>query len=95
MVISCSAYGCTARQQTGSQRRFHLLPSDLELRKKWIVAIRRSKWTPGRVAHICSDHFSPESYLTSKPWLRNRLKRDAVPCVFNFPEHLQPKVHIK
>jgi len=92
MVVSCSAYGCTARFQSDNQRRFHSFPSDIGLRKKWIVAMRRSNWNPSSTARICSDHFSLDSYDLTKPWLRNRLKPNAVPTLFHFPQHLQPKV---
>jgi len=94
MVSSCSAYGCTARYQTGNQRRFHCFPSNPDLRKRWIVSLRRANWTPGRTARICSDHFTAECYDRSKPWL-NKLKPDAVPTIFDFPAHLQPKVNCR
>jgi len=91
MVSSCSANGCTNRQKVNDTRRFHRFPVNAALQKKWIVSMRRLNWSPGSSARICSDHFTTDSYDRSKPWL-NKLKPDAIPTIFNFPAHLQPKV---
>ena len=92
MVASCSAYGCTARHDKSNLRQFHCFPRNQVQRKQWVQAMRRLNWTPGSGSRICSDHFGPDCYDRSFPWLCNRLKPDAVPTVFNFPRHLQPKV---
>ena len=40
--------------------------------------------------YICSDHFTPESFLPIKGLGRQKLKPDAVPSIFpKFPQHLQ------
>ena len=52
-------------------------------------------WTPGLTARVCSEHFSLDAYDLSNPWLRHRLKPNAVPTIFDFPQHLQPKVCFK
>ena len=40
--------------------------------------------------YICSDHFTPESFLPIKGLGRRKLKPDAVPSIFpKFPQHLQ------
>ena len=40
--------------------------------------------------YICSDHFTPESFLPIKGLGRQKLKPDAVPGIFpKFPQHLQ------
>ena len=40
--------------------------------------------------YICSDHFTPESFLPIKGIGRRKLKPDAVPSIFpKFPQHLQ------
>ena len=64
----CSVPGCTAQ---GS----HHFPTDKELSKKWIIAIKRADplqpqkiWTPGKAARICHKHFSTEDYSTTNKY---------------------------
>ncbi|VEN61799.1 unnamed protein product, partial [Callosobruchus maculatus] len=62
-------------------------PRDEALRKKWIVALRRKDFVPGTRAVICSKHFKHSDYYqTHMDTLR--LKKDAVPSIFDFPRHL-------
>lgn len=99
MVKACCAWGCTHRYKKrngyNSEGRiddctFFSFPlKNKELCKKWITAIRREDFTPSAYTYICSCHFLPEHY--NDDGLRRRLKKDAVPSVFSFPEHLQKK----
>lgn len=54
--------------------------------------MRRAKWKPGRNTVICSRHFENEDF---EPFAEHRMKRElkktAVPTIFDYPEHLQPK----
>ena len=46
--------------------------------------------------YICSDHFTPESFLPIKGLGRQKLKPDAVPSIFpKFPSHLQVSQKLK
>ena len=63
----------------------------------WLQAMRRKGWHPSKSERICEKHFIPGDYQYS-PTLpfsqtlgRRYLKKDAVPSVFNFPEHLVKK----
>lgn len=62
-----------------------------ELLAKWIKAIRRDKWEPTSTTFICSVHFSESCFRRYS--LQIRLKEDAVPSIFDFPAHMQKKVH--
>ena len=59
--------------------------------------MRREDWQPSRSDRICEKHFLPSDYQYprnlpySRTLSRRFLKRDAVPSVFNFPEHLNKK----
>ena len=59
--------------------------------------MRREDWQPSRSDRICEKHFLPCDYQYpqnlpySSTLSRRFLKRDAVPSVFNFPEHLNKK----
>ena len=41
----------------GSGVSFYRFPADPERRKKWIAAVRRKNWTPGKNSWLCSAHF--------------------------------------
>ena len=56
MVKSCCAVGCTNQATKESGRSFYRFPTDSEWRR-WIVAVRREKWTPSEHTWICSAHF--------------------------------------
>ena len=50
MHDSCCAVGCTNRRSKESTLKFYRIPfgsddKSLELRKKWVTAIKRDKWT--------------------------------------------------
>ena len=54
--------------------------------------MRRDKWKPTKNTVLCSKHFADEEF---EPEAEHRQKRDlrktAVPTIFDYPEHLQPK----
>ena len=51
--------------------------------------MKREKWKPSKWSTLCSGHFTDSCYDIS-PWAtRKNLKQDAVPSIFNFPEHLR------
>lgn len=88
MVVSCSAYGCTVRFQKGKNIKFHRFPTDLNMKKKWLIAMKRNNFQPSKVAVICSNHFKESDYEINVQG-NKILKKDAVPTVFDFPEHLK------
>ena len=51
--------------------------------------MRRDKWKPNNRDALCKRHFTSEDYNTSGWSSRKILKKDAIPSVFKFPEHLQ------
>ena len=64
MPDSCCRVGCPNPRSKGSVLRFYRIPfrsddQSLELRKKWVTAIKRDKWTEKLLdnARICSTHF--------------------------------------
>ena len=60
------------------------------LRQRWIVNMRRDHWIPKPYSTLCSDHFE-EKYFDRTGQI-TRLRADAVPTLFNFPQHLM-RVH--
>ncbi|VEN52661.1 unnamed protein product [Callosobruchus maculatus] len=84
MVNSCSAFNCTARYIKGGNLKFHCFPKDAALREKWIRAVRRKDFEPGSRAVLCSKHFEDSDYVQTVMDTK-RLKKDAVPSIFDFP----------
>ena len=94
MPKSCCAIGCTNRYKARSGNGFYRLPSEakcLEMRRKWIAAIRRKNWTPKKEEWVSSKHFivgkrscdqlSPASVPqlfehNADSWLKDKLERD-------------------
>lgn len=89
MVISCCAYNCTNRQTTSKMLSFHRVPlNNPKLLKQWKLAIRRKDWEPTKTSLICSEHFTDDDYVVKKSAsVRPRLKPDAVPSIFDFPDN--------
>ena len=85
--IYCVAWGCSNRSMKGSGLKFHRFPlKNMDLLKKWIVAMRREDFAPTSYSRICGEHFLPTDYYHSTS---NFLRKDAVPSEFNFLLHLQ------
>jgi hypothetical protein len=61
-----------------------------ELLKKWLAAVKRDKWEPSATSYICSRHFTDSCFRQYQTQFR--LKADAVPSVFDYPQHLQATV---
>ncbi|KAM6120252.1 DNA transposase THAP9 [Pterocles gutturalis] len=89
MTRSCSALGCTARDDGRSRERgisFHQFPADAAQRRQWIRAVNRvdprshQSWRPGPGAILCSRHFAEADF--ERYGLRRKLRRGAVPSRF-------------
>ncbi|GFS14588.1 THAP domain-containing protein 1 [Elysia marginata] len=98
-VPCCVVRDCSNRQYklndaSSSDRSeditFHYFPSKVELRTKWLTAIKRENFTPAPTSRVCSKHFKPSDF---KPFTRSQqrriLKDTAVPSIFDFPGHLR------
>ena len=62
LLIKMPSTGCSVPKC--SNRGGHRYPSDPELKKKWIIAIKRDKWTPTNSSVVCKEHFRKEDYIT-------------------------------
>lgn len=58
--------------------------TNVELTKKWVIAMRRANFTPGKGHFLCSEHFEDSCY-TSAANGRRVLNASAIPTKFNFP----------
>ncbi|XP_075721571.1 THAP domain-containing protein 1-like [Rhipicephalus microplus] len=87
---ACWAVNCTSRPEKSSGKTFHAFPrSQPHLYQQWVVNLKRDKWKPSPGSRLCSSHFTEACFDRSGS--RTRLKSDAIPTLFSFPEHLQKK----
>ena len=42
----------------------HVFPKDIDIRKKWIIAIKRDKWSPSERSVVCRAHFKDDDYIS-------------------------------
>ncbi|KAG7166699.1 THAP domain-containing protein 2-like 1 [Homarus americanus] len=93
MPTNCIALGCNERANKKSDPsiKFHQLPKDQCRRQKWVWALRRDNYTPGKQARLCSKHFAAEDFDRTSLFCV-RLRENAVPIIFEaFPAHLQER----
>ncbi|XP_018578145.1 THAP domain-containing protein 2-like isoform X2 [Anoplophora glabripennis] len=91
MVQSCAAINCVKRRLSGEKAKFHRFPKDPVQRKKWIEAMQRYKYSPSSTAVICQNHFRKDDYMVNVHG-NTVLKKEAVPSIFNFPNHLSKQL---
>uniref|UniRef100_A0A8C1YG49 THAP domain-containing protein 1 n=1 Tax=Cyprinus carpio TaxID=7962 RepID=A0A8C1YG49_CYPCA len=100
MVITCIAKGCENKQRTYTNVMFHRIPSNVELRNKWLAALEICSSTPLnkiKQYRVCEEHFAPEDYFEKMEYGSRktvlRLKDTAVPSIFKAQEEQSTRVH--
>uniref|UniRef100_A0A3B3VXB6 THAP domain-containing protein 1 n=1 Tax=Poecilia latipinna TaxID=48699 RepID=A0A3B3VXB6_9TELE len=79
----CCVPLCPVSSRCNKFVSFFNFPTDEELRKKWIVAIRRANLAIKAHTRVCSRHFKREDIQEPKSEIgRRRLKKGAVPALF-------------
>ncbi|XP_007254877.4 chromosome alignment-maintaining phosphoprotein 1 [Astyanax mexicanus] len=79
----CCVPLCGTTSRFNTELSFHSFPSDEELRKNWLVSVRRENFPLKSNARVCSRHFNPEDITDRKEsGGRRRLKKGAVPVLF-------------
>uniref|UniRef100_A0A3B3XF27 THAP domain-containing protein 1 n=1 Tax=Poecilia mexicana TaxID=48701 RepID=A0A3B3XF27_9TELE len=78
----CCVPFCSASSKCNS---FHSFPTDSDLRKQWLINIRRDPYTVTAHTKICSGHFTSDQLIepTSLTGGR-RLVKGAVPTLFQW-----------
>ena len=96
----CCAVGCNNDSKNKNPSiSFHRVPLQGEIRKKWLIAIKRPDYNLPKVPYLCSAHFEPHCFNESvdlqnelmggKTKRRRELKSEAVPT--KFAHKLTPK----
>lgn len=82
----CCVPKCTSTSSKQPYLSFHSFPSDGEIKKQWIHAIRRDEGQYFTVlrgsTYVCSQHFAESDY--SKATGRKRLKCGVIPSRFEW-----------
>ncbi|CAH0597033.1 unnamed protein product [Chrysodeixis includens] len=64
-------------------------PTNDDLRKRWVEATGRGKWSPADDNYICSRHFRDNDYFIKRSGKRY-LKNGAIPCEYIVYANLYP-----
>lgn len=88
----CCVPNCSNRRDKCPEVSFHGIPANEDLRKRWLVAIRRDVGPHFRISSstvVCGAHFTAADFSTGSRQgsgavksKTRRLKREAVPSVF-------------
>ncbi|XP_064467456.1 THAP domain-containing protein 2-like [Ornithodoros turicata] len=94
MPTYCCAPWCTLkgnRSDNGKKVSFHCIPEDPQLRKAWLIAIKRRPPFNIRTARVCSNHFKDNDFLVNIASGRRLLRDGAVPSVFPFKKQCKAR----
>lgn len=93
MVHFCSAFNCTSSSDIRKDLSFHKFPlKDKENLQKWVHAVRRKDFKPTSSSTLCSLHFKKTDFYSAIVSGKQMLKKTVVPTIFDFPNHLLPKI---
>ncbi|XP_037498663.1 uncharacterized protein LOC119372258 [Rhipicephalus sanguineus] len=84
-VPLCTQRGC--RDNAGNKVSFHAFPRDPQLRKRWLIAIKRDEeplFTINKNKKVCSKHFKACDFIPHVVSGWHILRDTAVPSVFAF-----------
>ncbi|XP_046334582.1 THAP domain-containing protein 11-like [Haliotis rufescens] len=88
----CCVPQCMSDTRYDKSVSFHSFPQDADLRKLWIVAIRRDEgpfFTVTKKTTVCSNHFLNEDYKYTP--VRRTLKQGIVPSLFPWSSAKKPR----
>ncbi|XP_063809854.1 THAP domain-containing protein 2-like isoform X2 [Pseudophryne corroboree] len=89
MPTTCAAFGCTNNSKRDNWVTFHRFPSNPERRKQWLNLMNRENFCPGLHTFLCSRHFEESCFDRTGQTVRLRV--NAVPTIFIYPEHMIEK----
>ena len=92
MPANCCVPNCTKklyRTKNGEKISYFKFPDDVNLKKRWLHAIRHDEgkeFTVNQNAKICSHHFIPEDFVKSIGGQRIYLREGVVPSRFSWSQ---------
>lgn len=91
-VPLCKQYGYV--DKSGRRVSYHKFPTDVHMKKRWIIAIKRDEgpqFSVSGATKVCSDHFVESDFWRSMASGRRLLRDTAVPSVFAFRKVKPPR----
>ena len=87
----CCVPECTASAKFNGTLSFHGFPSNEELRKRWVVNVRREHYTITSHSKVCSRHFTENQLIPPKSLGgKRRLQKGSVPVLFKWNDYSIP-----
>ncbi|XP_061591062.1 uncharacterized protein LOC133456583 isoform X1 [Cololabis saira] len=87
----CCVPLCTASAKFNGVLSFHGFPTRLDLRRHWLINIRRDNFTITSHTNVCSRHFAADQLIEPKTLNgRRRLIKGAVPTLFEWNDYTVP-----
>ncbi|XP_056144376.1 uncharacterized protein zgc:153292 [Lampris incognitus] len=81
--FKCSAFNC--ENSNLSDVKFFKFPLHNRAKlKKWLIKMKWKDWTPSRFSVLCINHFEEQHIDRTGRFIK--LRPDAVPTIFSFPE---------
>lgn len=81
----CCVPLCSASSKFNGLLSFHGFPADSELRKRWLINIRRDNFNATPYSKVCSRHFDKDSIIEpASLGSRRRLNKGAAPTLFEW-----------
>ncbi|XP_053310879.1 THAP domain-containing protein 2-like [Spea bombifrons] len=90
MPTTCAASGCNSNSKKDNRVTFHRFPSNIKRRTEWLKYVNRDNFVPGLHTFLCSKHFE-ETYF-DRTGQTVRLRANAVPTIFIYPNHMLEKI---
>uniref|UniRef100_A0A3Q0SYG9 THAP domain-containing protein 1 n=1 Tax=Amphilophus citrinellus TaxID=61819 RepID=A0A3Q0SYG9_AMPCI len=89
----CCVRLCSASSKFNGVLSFHSFPTQSNLRKRWLINIRRDDFTVTSHTKVCSRHFATDELIEPMtPDGRRRLIKGAVPTLFDW-NGFKPPLH--
>ena len=83
---------CQASAKYNNVLSFHTFPTDEEIRRKWVVAIRRDDFVITPHTRVCSRHLKKDVREPASEKGRRLLKKGAIPALFEWNNFSLPPV---
>ncbi|XP_073521189.1 THAP domain-containing protein 2-like [Phyllobates terribilis] len=93
MPTTCAAFGCSNNSKRDIHVTFHRFPSNPERRAQWLNLVNRENFSPSLHTFLCSKHFEEPCFDRTGQTVR--LRTNAVPTIFIYPDHMVEKIAFK
>ncbi|XP_049436072.1 uncharacterized protein LOC125891117 isoform X1 [Epinephelus fuscoguttatus] len=86
--LHCCVPKCTRDSRLNSEISFHTFPKDPEVRKQWLIKIRRYEFSPTPATRVCGKHFLSGDIEVGPGGKKRYLRKGAIPVLFEWNDTL-------